>query len=181
MPRVRPITFILSVAVLAGSQASQAQTAQRSSFEAAHFERTVSVTLAGVPEEVFALLEPQGRKQRVNSWNFEFLFPRDGDARAGTVTRQVHRSGAVEQIWVLAEHDPPTRIKYVIFVPGMEVWEFDTGLQASGPGETVATVSHRITSLAEDVNPEVQRFADGFYAYVQRWQSGINAALGAGP
>jgi hypothetical protein len=107
----------------------------------------------------------------------EFLFPSSGEAQPGAVVRQAHRSGAVEQIWLLVEHEPPKRIKYVIFVPGMETWEFDTRLQATPDGETLAGVEHRITSLAEAVNPEVQSFADNFDAHVKRQQSAINAAL----
>ena len=49
----------------------------------------------------------------------------------------------------------------------MEVWEFDVMLRVTD-GATVAVVEHRITSLAEEVNREVQAFADGFDAYVTR-------------
>jgi len=72
---------------------------------------------------------------------------------------------------------PPERIKYVIFVPGMEIWEFDTRLQERPGGGTVATFEHRITSLAPEVNPEVQAFSDGFEAYVGRLKTALSAEL----
>jgi len=59
----------------------------------------------------------------------------------------------------------------------MEVWQFDVRLQSSGQGMTTASVNHRITSLAEDVNREVQAFADGFDAYIERWRNSINSKL----
>jgi hypothetical protein len=96
---------------------------QEPSFEARHIERTASFQLEGAPAEVMKLLEPQGRPQWVKNWKFVFLFPPSGDARPGAVIRQIHRSGAVEQIWLLSEYDPPTRIKYIIFVAGMETCE----------------------------------------------------------
>jgi hypothetical protein len=80
-------------------------------------------------------------------------------------------------MWLLSEYDPPTRIKYVIFVAGMETWEFDTKLMPTPDGKTEATVEHRITSLAEEVNQEVQSFADNFDRYVERLQSALNGAL----
>jgi hypothetical protein len=145
--------------------------------EARHIERTASFQLEGTLEEVIKLLEPRGRPLWVKSWQFVFLFPPSGDAQPGAVIRQVHRSGAVEQIWLLSEYDPPTRIKYVIFVAGMETWEFDTRLKPGPDGKTMVTVEHRITSLAEEVNREVQSFADGFDRYVERVQSALNTAL----
>jgi hypothetical protein len=41
----------------------------------------------------------------------------------------------------------------------------------------MATVEHRITSLGEDVNAEVQHFADDFDRYVEQVRSSLNAAL----
>jgi hypothetical protein len=139
---------------------------QKSSFKAAHIERSASITLEGSPEEVFALLEPLGRKKWVKRWNFEYLW-----------LRQAHQNGAVEQIWLLAEHEPPIRIKYVVFVAEMETWELDTRFEPTPEGLTIATFDHRITSMAEPVNTEVQHFADGFDAYVERVRRSLNAAL----
>ncbi len=150
---------------------------QETRFEALHIERTASFQLDGPPEKVFRLLEPRGRQSWVTNWSFEFLHPPSGEARPGTVVRQTLRNGAVEQIWLLAEHEPPSRIKYVIFVAGMETWELDTRLQRTPEGVTLATTEHRITSLAPPVNTEVQRFADNFDAYVKRLQSALNTAL----
>ena len=83
----------------------------------------------------------------------------------------------MSQIWLLADHEPPTRIKYVIFVAGMETWEFDTRLEPTSEGKTRVKVYHRITSLAENVNKEVQHFADGFDAYVERVRVALDKAL----
>jgi hypothetical protein len=157
----------------AGGQA----TVQEPSFEARHIERTASFQLEGAPAEVMKLLEPRGRPLWVKNWKFVFLFPPSGDAQPGAVIRQVHRSGAVEQIWLLSEYDPLTRVKYVIFVAGIETWEFDTKLKPTPDGKTIATVEHRITSLAEEVDAEVQQFADDFDRYVERVKSSLNAAL----
>ena len=63
------------------------------------------------------------------------------------------------------------------FVAGMEVWELDVRLRSGGEGKTIASVNHRITSLAEDVNREVQAFADGFDGYIERWRNSINSKL----
>jgi hypothetical protein len=168
---VNQIAVALSVLFMMGP-ASGAQ-----EFEALHIERRASFQLEATPDEVMKLLAPQGRPSWVKGWRFIFLFPPSGEPRRGAVVRQVHRSGAVEQIWLLSEYEPPTRIKYVIFVAGMETWEFDTRLEAGPGGKTVVSVDHRITSLAEEVNGEVQRFADGFDRYVERLRSALGAAL----
>jgi hypothetical protein len=174
----RKIAIGLTLSFVALDALSSSRTeAQEPSFEAAHIERSASVTLEGSSEEVFALLEPLGRKRWVKRWNFEYLWPPSGEAQPGTVVRQAHQSGAVEQIWLLAEHESPTRIKYVIFVAEMETWEFDTHLKPTPEGKTIATFDHRITSLAEPVNAEVQHFADDFDAYVGRVRLALNKAL----
>lgn len=151
--------------------------AQAPAFEARHIEKEATFELDGAPDEVFSLLEPKGRPRWVKSWRFEFLYPPSGEARPGAVIRQTHRSGAVSQVWLLSHHEPPKRIKYVIFVAGMETWEFDTRLEPTPQGKTRVAVHHRITSLAESVNDEVQRFADGFDAYVTRVQAALDEAL----
>jgi hypothetical protein len=170
---MRTPTIILFTGLLLACEAGS----QENPFEALHIERTQSFELTGPPEEVFPLLEPRGRQRWVTNWSFEFLHPPAGEAQPGAVVRQTLRNGLVEQIWLLAEHQPPTRIKYVIFVPGMETWELDTRLRSTPEGKTLATTEHRITSLAPSANAEVQRFADNFDTYVKRLQSSINAAL----
>ncbi len=178
MIRVTPLSAAgCLVACVVGTVASPLATGQEVPFEALHIERSATVELAGTPEAVFALLEPQGRARWVTGWRLDQLYPRSGPTRPGAVIRQVHRSGAVEQIWLLAEHEPPTRIKYVVFVAGMETWEFDTRLRRGPDDRTFATLDHRITSLAEPVNQEVQRFADDFDAYVERLRVALDAAL----
>jgi len=145
--------------------------------ELLHIERSASVELEASPAAVFALLEPPGREKWVKRWTMVYIHPAAAAGRAGAVVRQRHRSGAVEQLWLLSEHEPPERIKYVIFVPGMEIWEFDTRLKERPGGGTMATFDHRITSLAPEVNPEVQAFADGFEGYVERLKTTLNATL----
>ena len=167
----------LATLIVATGAAALSFGEQEPSFEARHIAKKASFELAGTPDEVFSLLEPQGRQQWVKNWTLEYLYPPSGEARPGAVVRQTHESGAVSQIWLLADHEPPQRIKYVIFVAGMETWEFDTSLEPTPDGKTLVTVHHRITSLAESVNKEVQHFADGFDAYVERVRVTINKAL----
>ena len=171
------IPILLATLLVTTGAAASSFGGQESPFEARHIEKEASFELAGTPDDVFSLLEPLGRQQWVKSWTFEYLHPPSGEARPGAVIRQTHRSGAVSQIWLLAEHEPPKRIKYVIFVAGMETWEFDTRLKATSEGKTRVIVHHRITSLAESVNEEVQHFADGFDAYVERVRIALNKAL----
>lgn len=151
--------------------------AQGVPFDAKHIERNGTVLFDGAPVDVFTLLEPRGKPLWATGWNVEFLYPPTGDAVPGAVVRQTHRSGAVYQDWLLSEYDPPRRIKYVISVPEMEIWEFDISLEPAGQEKTRVTVHHRITSLAEEVNPEVQRFADTFDQYLIRWHAAINTLL----
>jgi len=153
--------------------------AQDTAFEATHIERSGSVQFASPPEEVFPLLEPQGREKRAASWSVEYLYPRSGEGQPGAVMRQKDRRADVEQIWAVVEHDPPQRIKYVIFVPDMEVWEFDIQLSPTSSGGTTADVEHRITSLSAGANDDVQQFADAFDEYFEWWHGSISALLDA--
>ena len=175
--RLQQCGTVALLSIVIATVASFTARGQETPFEALHIERSATVELDGTPDAVFALLEPLGRQRWVTRWRMEYLYPPSGNAEAGAVIRHVHRSGAVEQIWLLAEREPPSRIKYVIFVAGMEIWEFDVRLQPGPPGRTRATVNHRITSLAPQVNAEVRAFADGFDVYVERWRSALNEAL----
>jgi hypothetical protein len=167
----------LAVILVGNGKAASCFGGQESTFGARHIEKEAAFELDAAPDEVFSLLEPKGRPRWVKSWRFEFLYPPSGEARSGAVVRQTHRSGAVSQVWLLADHEPPERIKYVIFVAGMETWEFDSRLEPTSEGKTRVAVHHRITSLAESVNDDVQRFADGFDAYVTRVQAALEKAL----
>jgi len=64
-----------------------------------------------------------------------------------------------------------------MFVAGMEVMEFETRLKPGSRSETKVTMEHRITSLAAEVNAEVQRFADGYEGFLKRRRSSLAAAL----
>jgi hypothetical protein len=176
-PRLFPIALATLLASHGGVAPSIAFGSQEPTFEARHIEKEAAFELDGTPDEVFSLLEPKGRPRWVTSWRFEFLYPPSGEARPGAVVRQTRRSGAVSQIWLLADHEPNKRIKYVIFVAGMETWEFDTRLEPASEGRTRVAVHHRITSLAESINDEVQHFADGFDAYVGRVRAALNKVL----
>ena len=177
MANLRLVPILLATLLMTTGAAAPSFGGQEAAFDARHIEKEASFELAGTSDEVFSLLEPQGRQQWVKNWTVEYLYPRSGEARPGAVVRQTHRSGAVSQIWLLADHEPPTRIKYVIFVAGMETWEFDTRLEPTSEGKTRVKVYHRITSLAENVNKEVQHFADGFDAYVERVRVALDKAL----
>ena len=146
--------------------------AQRS-FDPTHIERSGSVEFDASPADVFPALEPRGKRLRAPSWDVELLYPASGEGQPGAVLRQTHRRAGIQQIWTVVESDPPNRIKYVIYVPDMETWEFDIRLIASEAGGTVVNVQHRITSLSEGANPDVQQFADGFEAYLERWQRSV--------
>ena len=87
--------------------------------------------------------------------------------------RQTHKRAGIQQIWTVVDCVPSARIKYVVFVAGMESWEFDMYLRANGDGGTVVRVDHRITSLSAEANDDVRQFADGFDAYLERWKSGV--------
>lgn len=172
-----PTASFTLVAILSACLVTAAGEERPTPPELLHIECSASVELEASPAAVFALLEPAGREKWVKRWRMVYLHPTSAAGRAGAVVRQRHRSGAVEQFWLLSEHEPPERIKYVIFVPGMEIWEFDTRLQERPGGGTVATFEHRITSLAPEVNPEVQAFSDGFEAYVGRLKTALSAEL----
>ena len=151
----------------------------QNSFEPTHIERSGSVHFQASPSEVFAALEPRGKRLRASAWDVELLYPTSGEGQPGAVLRQTHKRAGIQQIWTVVDSDPPKRIKYVIFVPDMETWEFDMRLTEPADGGTVVHVEHRITSLSEGVNPDVQQFADGFDSYLERWQRAVAGVIEA--
>ena len=160
-------------AIVCGLGVTPVRTTAQRSFNATHIERTGSVEFRASPAEVFAALEPRGKRLRAPAWDVELLYPASGEGQPGAVLRQTHKRAGIQQIWTVVESDPPRRIKYVIFVPDMETWEFDMYLTGRDDGGTIVHVEHRITSLSEGANADVQRFADGFEAYLERWRDAV--------
>jgi hypothetical protein len=64
-----------------------------------------------------------------------------------------------------------------MFVAGMAVKELEAWLEPLSRTENRVKMDHRITSLAEGVNGEVQKFADGYEAFLERQRATIRVAL----
>jgi hypothetical protein len=153
--------------------------AQSDAFEAVHIERSRSIQLAGTPDRVFPLFEPEGRRLWASGWSPEFLFTRSDESLAGTVFRTQPHGHDDWTTWVVAEHDPRAKmIRYVIFIPEVEAWELEIRCVATPHGETVASVEYRVTALSEEANHAVQSFfANRFEDAIDSWGSAINAFL----
>jgi len=184
-----PARAILCAAavVLAGpaALAQHAPATTHGSSALVQMEREGTIELDGSPERVFALLDPAGQNRWSDSrWQNEPVFPPTGDAREGAVFRrtiqddfQGHRAGQVIGTILVVQHEAPRRYRQVEFMPDTEIWEIDVALEPAPGGRTVATVKHRITALDDDVNDDVNAFFGRFDRLMERWRTGINAAL----
>lgn len=144
-----------------------------------HIVRTGSATFEASPDEVFAVLSPDGQQSLSRSWTIEILWPADGSAQVGATFRKKHRRASVEQIWTVTAAEAPSRITYAIFVADLESWVFEIELRPE-QGGTRVQATHSITSLSENADPDVRQFADTFDAYFETWCSAIRQAVAAG-
>ena len=178
--RTSPRRASLSLAALLGMGVSAfSADAQTAPFDAVHFERARSLQLAGNPDEVFHLFEPDGRSLWARGFQPEFLHKTSGDSWAGTVFRTAPHGGDDYTTWLVADHKSESRrMRYVIFIPAVEAWEFEVECVANPDGGTVATIVYRITSLSEEANDAVSRFfSDRFDPAMDSWEAAINAYL----
>lgn len=167
------LAYLMAAALQPPGQAA----AQTAAFEPTRITRAASVRFEATPEELFALLSPEGQQSLTSSWDIAILSPPSGAVEPGATFTKTHRRAPVQQVWMVVSAEAPRRLSYAIFVAGLETWLFEMELQTLADGNTSVDVAHTITSLSPEANAAVQEFADTFDSYVATWSAAIQRGL----
>ena len=125
------------------------------------------------PVEAFWLFTPRGEREWAQGWDPLFPVPCPDDAEPGTVF--VTDAHGQRTTWVVTDRQSPTRISYASVRP--ERAGTVTVTVNSRDEQSEVEVVYDLTSLTTAANAELERFADGYVAFLQSWEHHIVAAL----
>jgi hypothetical protein len=128
-----------------------------------------SVRVALPPTEAMALFTAAGERRWIDGW--APVFP-SGDEREDV--------GAVWQTgqttWVIAARDELSAT-YARLAPGVSAGLVEVRCEAAPGGGTVAHIRYDVTALDPRQNPELERFAVDYDAFMAEWERAIARAL----
>jgi hypothetical protein len=152
-----------------------------SQFEATHVERSATITLVALPEQVFPLFEPVGEKAWAAEWDPRFVYPQDGETGEGAVFRVEAESGP-DTIWVISRYDRERHvIEYLTVKPDTRVGRIRIEVAGGSDGTSAATVTYTFTALTEQGNALNDGFTEQHYRHkMHRWEKAINHYLRTG-
>ncbi|MBB5786161.1 SRPBCC family protein [Jiangella mangrovi] len=136
-----------------------------------HLTGTLHVALP--PAEAFVLFTPRGEIAWAPGWEPRFALPTDDDTAPGTA----FETGAHGEhtIWVVLQRDPGRSISYARVTPGSRAGVVRVSLRPGGDGGSDVTVTYELTALTPEAAAELDRFADGYAAYLREWEQLIGA------
>jgi hypothetical protein len=126
------------------------------------------------PAEAFRLFTPRGESAWVRGWDPRFPVPTPDDTEPGTVFQTSAHGGPT--LWLVISRECGRRICYARFTPEDRAGTVDVTIEAAGEHSEVK-VTYTLTALTPAANHELQKFADGYAAFLQSWQEAILACL----
>ncbi len=93
----------------------------------------IAFELSAPPEEVFPLLCPVREYEWIPGWQCTMVHSVSGVAEHGCVFTR-----GEGETWITTRYEPPTRIDYTIFFPGLHVGTLELALTPAGGGTRLA-------------------------------------------
>ena len=134
--------------------------------------------VALAPAEAFALFTPLGERGWAHGWEPHFPTPVSDDTEPGTVFET--DAHGQRTVWIVTGRERPRRIAYARLTPDSRAGTVSLALKPSG-AHTEVEVTYELTPLTPSAVPELQRFADGYAAYLESWERAISTSLSHRP
>jgi uncharacterized protein YndB with AHSA1/START domain len=142
-----------------------------------HIAHSYSQTNSAPPDQVFPLLCPVREAEWVPGWKYRLVHSRSGFAELGCVFITPNDDGS-ETTWIVTDYDPPSRIAFAWFWPGMIVTRLTIDLQPSQHNKTKSHISYEYTALSDAGERELDTYDASWYAAkMEHWQAAINHYL----
>ena len=154
-----------------------------STFASKRASCTHTISLKAEPGLVFPLFTPAEEKKWAVGWDYELVYPPDGNLEVDfvfkTSTHDHHHKNA---IWLISKYEPSRlQIEYIRFEPGVKVGKIQISCRMGGPQETLATISYTYTGLSETGNKFVEAFTqEHYHEFISTWEQAINYYLETG-
>lgn len=174
----------VSVAIVAGAcsvaaarRLAPAQSAGIMEGKRMHIETTFEVLVRAPYAETAELFSPEGERAWAGShWDPAFIYPIPARDKQGAVFTISH--GAVQAVWVVAQHDLEARhFQYVYFIPAMMVTTIDVGFRSPDSKTTQVTVTYARTAISPEGDSHVMSMSEGDETAGREWQDAIDRYL----
>jgi hypothetical protein len=126
------------------------------------------------PGEAFRLFTPRGERAWAHEWDPRFPIPVTDDAEPGTVFETTAHGRRT--IWLVTDRQPAKKISYARVTPDDRAGTVTVAIHAAGE-QSEAEVTYDLTALSPAAELDLQRFADGYAAYLLSWQDAIASCL----
>lgn len=150
----------------------------------ARAEREHTFSIARPLAESFAFFEPIGEKLWAEGWQPAFLSPADSILHEGSaflVPAQSPSGSPIETVWTVSRYEPPHRIEYRNFLPGVRTTRITVQCVADGPDHTRVSVRYVYHAISDEGDAFVgQMTEEKFRAMIDGWRIAIAAYLRRG-
>lgn len=137
-------------------------------------------SIEGPPEAVFPLLCPVRERDWLPGWDARVIHSRSGYAEAGCVFATAQH-GAAETVWVVVDHEPPHRIRFVRFTPDQTVVEIAITVDPFGSGRSSVSIEYTHTALSEAGAATVAGMTEAAWRNMMaQWETAMNHYLTTG-
>jgi hypothetical protein len=133
-----------------------------------------TVAVAAPLAEAYALFTPTGERRWATGWNPSFPDAPVDETAPGTVFTTAH-AGPVT--WIVARSERPRAIAYAQVAARDRAGLIEVVCDEAAGGTTIATVTYDLTALSPEGARRLERFADGYEAFLRHWEHAIAHAL----
>lgn len=150
----------------------------------ARAEREHAFSVARPLAESFTFFEPIGEKLWAEDWQPAFLSPADSILHEGSAFLVPARSPSgspIETVWTISRYEPPHRIEYRNFLPGVRTTRITVQCAAAGPDHTRVSVRYVYHAISDEGDTFVRQMTEEkFRAMIDGWSAAIAAYLRRG-
>ena len=124
------------------------------------------------PDEALRLFTPRGEQDWANGWEPRFPVPVPDDTEPGTVFET--SAHGQHTVWLVTGREPGRGMSYARVTPGEQAGTVTVTLSPAGP-RCDGEVTYQLTALSEAAETRLEKFADGYPAFIRSWQDEIEA------
>jgi hypothetical protein len=142
-----------------------------------HVETTFEVRVRAAYAETAELFSPEGERAWAGEhWDPKFIYPAPARDQQGAVF--TISLGAVQAVWVVAQHDLEGRhFKYVYMIPDVMVTMIDVEFRSVDSTTTQVEVTYARTATSADGDEHVKAMSEGDQKAGAEWQEAIDRYL----
>lgn len=142
--------------------------------------RTFTQTIHAKPEVVFPLLCPVREREWSEGWECTLVLSKSGFAEPGCVFTTM-RHGDSETVWMVVDHEPPRRVRFVRVTPGETAVEIEILVSPRGSTESSVDIRYTYTSLGPAGGRRLRSITESAWRTdMEFWERGMNHFLATG-